>query len=113
VSFDDRWRELARASRDAEHASLSLADIARLARKREPDPIPFVTPRVGAALALAAAVLTLFVAPIALDDARPLTQFAKSPAPLPKPPALPPPPSLESPSYYVAAASAAWKDLQP
>lgn len=106
-TFDDRWRELARHA--AKPAMSSLPDdLARRARLRQAEPIPFVTGRWTAALAASAALLTALLLPLALDEVPAMDVAAVT-----RPPALPPPPGIESPGHYLSLARSAWKDLTP
>lgn len=112
--FDARWSELARRARSERVNLTALADLARQARTREPEPLPLVEPRVARALAVVAALVTAVCAPLALRDLEPAHAAALTRAPaLPSPPRLPPPPSLEAPSVYVAMASDAWREFTP
>ncbi len=112
--FEARWRELASRARGAAPAESprSLESLARLARARAPQAVPFLDRRTTWGLAAVAALLTAYFAPIAFssDEALPTLVAAKPPN-LPPPPSLPPPPALEAPAYYLAKAGAALKEL--
>ncbi len=106
--FDRRWLELARTARTGPRAEPFALEIARRARRREPEALPLVSARSAWWCGIAAAVVTCFLAPLAFERVElPPTVVDLSP------PDLPPPPSLESPSYYLARAGAAWKELTP
>jgi hypothetical protein len=137
-AFDARWRELAHRARGpaqagpqaapraapqaAPQAALqaapqaspprSLDHLARLARAREPQAVPFLAPRTTWRLAAVAALFTAYFAPLVFssDDALAQLEVAKPPN-LPPPPRLPPPPTLEAPAFYLAKAGAALKEL--
>lgn len=112
--FDQRWRELARSAQGSNATSIDLGDVARRARERDLEPLALLSARAGWSLAALAAALTAWLAPSAFlgDEALRELELAASRA-WSSPPALPPPPGLESPSYYLAVASDAWRELTP
>ena len=112
--FERRWRRLAQEAREMPRAEFAPLDISRRARRRALEALPLVSERVAWCLAATAAVITVLLAPRVFAWAVvPPTLVVITSSNMPPPPTLPPPPSLESPSYYLAAAGAAWKELTP
>lgn len=107
TDFDDRWRQLASAAAPIAAAPLP-ADLARRARQRPAEPIPFLSPRWAAALTAAAAVLTVALFPLAISGGAPAMEFAVL-----RPPGLPSPPTIESPGHYLALVRTALKGISP
>ncbi len=116
MSFDARWRELAAHARESLESSAIPTDLAQRARSRPPEPIPFVGPRTGWALAAAAVVLSAVLLRVAQraetggdERAEPIVIVPE----IPSPPSLPPPPAVEAPEHYLALARTAWRELTP
>ncbi len=112
MSFDARWRELATQARESAESSTIPRDLAQRARSRPPEPIPFVGPRAGWALAAAAVVLSGVLLRVALREDPRDESLVIVPA-IPSPPSLPPPPAFEAPEHYLALARTAWRELTP
>jgi hypothetical protein len=114
MSFDARWRELAARARESADAAAIPDDLARRARSRAPEAIPFVGERTGWTLAAAAIVLSALCLRVVLRADAHAEPVVIAPVPaIPPPPSLPPPPSVEAPEHYVALARTAWRELTP